>query len=469
MSELLQAYPSVTPFEQLLLGEPGQTFRHVLVVRAGDHRFARTWRRSLPENARLVTLESRQDLLPVDAPECLGGEWEREALDREVAEHGPFDLILFLHFHEYWYGQVGTLARYLDHLDIAGAAWFQFLNGSCLETLDRRFRALDGAGLLTDPNLRGSPVDLTGLIQWSNQFGLLADFVWGYTEDRLFDWIEGKRKKDYYFEFLKRRIPASKPVEAISVGARVLAVRVRRRRARDPETLLPEVRVARARPQGIQSFLVPHPQVDDREIATWQALRQVRAWQAGRRPMLSPFRERFLGFYEPDAKTRRVLLVGGAVGGDWMLFAEKYPQWEWTAVDHQEETVSLWREAFPEEARRLHRWDPADPFPFEDGQFDLVISAGAFSRCNPSLLLRYLQEMVRVSSQSVGHLENRRGPELDPYLRAYPLERFYERLGVSVRPNPLETPSGESGWCTFYIEKHLGEPIPANESVPAET
>lgn len=449
-----QFYPTVTPFEHSLLGKDWSEYRHLLVVRSGDGRFAKALRSVLPDNCRLLCLESREEIRPTDGPEVLGGEWDLPAVEREREDYGPFDGILLLHFHEYFEGRVGSLTRLAECLDPNGIFWVQFLNGSCLSVVDDRLRAggLRGRSL-SSPYYKAPPLDLQGVAHWGNAFGLVCDEVWGYAGEALYDWITGKRKKDFKLELLKRNYPVRTSLEGVGAGAHVLALRLRGRRFGETKQVQPRIAVAKMSPAGLQTFLIPHPLLDDRESDEWQARVQIKSWKEKGRPEVSPVRRRMLEEFVADESVRKVLLVGGAYGGDLLLLAALYDQWDWTGVDHDGFLVDLWKDRFPDEAKGLVSWDPSAPFPFEDDEFDLVLSLGAFSRFNPPLALRYVTEMIRVSRHHVAHLEDTTGPAHDSFKRTVPLPPLYERAGWTARTRPVLTEGKDTGWATVFIEK----------------
>lgn len=448
-----QFYPAVTPFEHSLLSKDWSRLRHVLLVRSGDGRFASALRSVLPQACRLVCLESRESLVPDVGPEVMGGEWSFPEIEDEVGRYGKFDCMIFVHFHEFWAGKVGSLSRMMEFLDSGGFVWFQYLNGSCLEVLDGRLQAggLQGRSL-SSPFYAAPPLDLQGMAHWGNSLGLVCDEIWGYVGHRLFKWMTGKSKKEIKLELLKRNYPIRSALEGVGAGAHVLGVRLRHRHFDETRQVEPRISVAEMSPAGLQMFLIPHPHVDDRESDEWQARAQIKAWRTRGRPDLSPMRRRMLDEFTEDQSVEKVLLVGGAYAGDLFLLAKLYDQWNWCGVDHDSSLVSLWCDAMSGEPEVLESWDPQSSFPFEDSSFDLVVSLGAFSRCNPALALRYASEMVRVSRRHVAHLEDAAGPARDSFKRTVPLPSIYQRLGWRSDARPVLKEGKDTGWITLFLE-----------------
>lgn len=454
MAMQFQFYPTVTPFEHSLLGRQWTDHRHVLVVRSGDGRFVGALRSVLPDSCRVVCLESRADLIPGDGPKVLGGEWDREAVAREVADYGPFDSMIFLHFHEYFEGRVGSLTWLMESLDPNGTGWIQFLNGSCLDVIDSRLRSGGMQGRsLSSPYYQAPPLDLQGVAHWGNSVGLVCDEIWGYVGEPLYKWMTGKRKKDFKLELLKRNHPVQSSLEGVGAGAYVLALRFRNRQPGENKQVKPRIGVARMSPAGLQTFLVPHPLLDDRESDEWQARVQIKARKENGPPDLSPMRQRMLEEFLADESVKKVLLVGAVAAGDYLLLSRLYDRWDWKGIDHDGFLVDLWKSHFPEETAGLSAWEPGEPFPYADDSFDLVISLGAFSRLNPPLALRYASEMIRVSGNHVAHLEDTTGPAHDSFKRTVPLPPVYERIGWNARTRPVLWEGKDTGWATVFIEK----------------
>lgn len=448
------SYPTVSPFDHHLLGQDWSAFRHVLVVRSGDGDFAKSLSGALPAEARLVLADGRPDLTRAEGTEPLCAEWAFDSLESEVAAHGPFDAILFLHLHEYWGGRVGSLTRYLDLLDPKGIAWIEFLNGTCLSQIERRIVRTGMRGdSLTNPANHLGGLDFQGLIGWANAAGCVCHSLWGLLPPDLFEWVTKKKSAETKIEFLKRKIPVSNPHDALRVGAPVGALCLRRRRDSDPAQFKPGLAVAKLTPVGLQQHLLPAAEVAEREADEFQARTQIRALRKTPSPSVAPHRTEFLSGFTGDASVKKVLLVGGAPAGDWIVLPRAYDDWEWTSLDHDASVARLWKDAFPDAPERLDHWDPESPFPYPDASFDLVLSMGLFSRIQPNLALKYLGEMLRVCGGRIAHLEDTLGPARDLFARENPLPLFYGKLGVTVKAHPMLRGGKPSGLAAVFLAR----------------
>ncbi len=467
----LFSYSTVTPFEQFLLGKDWSAFRHVLIVRSGDGRFATSLRSALPDPARLVLADSRVELTRDEKNVPLCGEWDFDALAAEVEDHGPFDAILFLHFHEYWEGRIGSLTRLLDFLDPKGLAWMQFVNGTCLSSLESRVvRGGTRGNSLTNPLHRFGGLDFNSVVGWANSAGLVCDGLWGVLPPDLFEWATKKKGKETKIEFLKRKIPLGTVHDALQLGAPVGALSLRAPREGDPSPLKPAIAVARLTASGLQQLVIPQPEVDVREAEAFEARIQARALRGGVTPPVAPHRVEFLSGFTEDDSIRKVLLVGAAPSGDWMLLPRAYDRWEWTGVDHDDRLAGIWKSSFPEASESLEVWNPRERFPFPDSSFDLVLSLGLFKRIAPNLALRYLQEMLRVCGGKIAHLEDALGSERDLFARDNPLPVLYKQFGLEVKAHPMLKGGKPSGLAAVFLAKGEAETAgePSSEALGGE-
>ncbi len=458
----LFSYPSANPFEQFLLGKDWSSYRHVLVLRSGDGRFASSLRSALPSEARLVRADSRDDLTRTEDEAPLCGEWDFDAFASEVEAYGPFDAILFLHFHEYWDGRIGSLTRFMDFLDPKGIAWVQFVNGTCLPSLESRVvRGGARGNSLTNPLHRFGGLDYNSLVGWANAVGLVCDGLWGILREDLFEWITKKKGKETKIEFLKRKIPLGAAHDALQLGAPVGALSLRFPQETDSSPVKPGIAVARLTGRGLQQFLIPQPEVDVREAEAFEARVQSRAVSSGATPSVGPHRAEFLSGFTQDESIRKVLLVGAAPNGDWMLLPRAYDDWDWTGLDHDAALSEIWRSTFPDAPEHLEIWNPQERFPFADSSFDLVLSLGLFKRISPMMALRYLQEMMRVCGGMIGHLEDAMGSERDLFARDNPLPVLYKQFKLDVKAVPLLKDGKPSGLAAVFLAK--GEAKAAGE------
>lgn len=452
----LNAISGLNPLEQFIVRSIPDTARHVAVVRAGDGRLARAIRATLSADAEVCVIESRPELsaylTDFDASVVsTGGELDPAWYQHRVAERGaPFDWIVFYGLHEYWQGHVADFYQILQTLDPKGKCWVSYLNATCVPVLQRRLAAGTAGSLqLGDPLNAAPQLDLGAWAAFLNSSGFLLEQLWGALERTSFAFLGDKEQKPTELRLGTLTLPVANATDAFALGGMVHALQFRRRQEIELEQQ-PRVSACELHSLTIQSFLLPYPDLDERQQIHFQVLREIAAWHSENRPPFSPVMTAFLGDLGKIGDVRRVLHVGSSWGRDLQMFGQWKTDWEWTGIEADAFVVEQGKRALGAGSVNLQHFDPAAPLPFEDGAFDLVVTTGYFSRIHLPLAHKLLPELVRVASKHLCHLEDSRGADLSIYNKLVPLPALYQQLGKKVTPQPMLANNQQTG---IYILK----------------
>ncbi len=439
----LNAVSGLNPLEQFIVRSIPDTARHVAVVRAGDGRLARAVRAALSADADVSVIESRPELNvyleDFDAAAVhTGSELDPAWYQTRVAERGaPFDWIIFYNLHEYWQGHTADFYQILQTLAPKGSCWVNYLNATCVPILQKRLAAgAQGSLQLGDPLNTVPQLDLGAWAAFLNSSGFLLEQLWGALEPVSFAFLGNQAQKPTELHLGKLSLPVANATDAFALGGLVHALQFRRRREIELEQQ-PRVSACELSGLVIQSFLLPYPDLDERQQNHFQTLRETVVWQNENRPPFSPLMSAFLGELGKLADIRRVLHVGSSWGRDLLLLSQWKADWEWTGIESDAFAVEQGGRIMASEKLQPRHFDPAAPLPFEDGAFDLVVTTGYFSRIHLPLAQRLLPELIRVTSKHLYHLEDSRGPDLSIYTKLVPLPTLYQQLGKKSAGQPM--------------------------------
>ena len=114
-----------------------------------------------------------------------------------------------------------------------------------------------------------------------------------------------------------------------------------------------------------------------------------------------------------------------------------------------------WRGHVEEELAPLgiQIFNPEEPLPFKDEEFDITLSLGYFSTVYSPLAKKFAEEVLRVTRSSIYHLEDSRGPEISLKLIQYSLKTLYDELGRESTTLPVLQEEKQTGLYLLIVSK----------------
>src|SRR4051794_9342040 len=120
----LNSPPILNSLENKIVETAPTDARHVLVVNAGDGRLPRAIREKVPA-AKITVVSIHPGMLGFvdDFDGRTASAWDIDWYSAQVAQHGPFDYIVFYQLHEFWHGELFQFQRILKLAKPGAKVW----------------------------------------------------------------------------------------------------------------------------------------------------------------------------------------------------------------------------------------------------------------------------------------------------------------------------------------------------------
>jgi hypothetical protein len=411
---------------------------HILVVNAGDGRLARELKSKAPKAAvSVVTIQPELLGCVDDFSARSGNPWDVEWYAKQVAAHGPFDYVVFYQLHEFWRGELYSLAEIAKLARPGAVVWSSFLNAQSNRMISRFLPPVRlGFSSLADPLRAAVNVDFASYLDFVVKNGGSVVELWGMLDQNAQEYCEKTPGQLAQWELRGMKVSIGTFADAFLWGAAVVAVAFQTPGA-TAATPAPKVSFSPYSPNLLQALLLPYPDLQTRQGGLAAAAAEVAAWNAAPPQELGGLAKFFVNQVGDMEKPKRVLLLGSGWGRDLILLKRHYPAWDWVGFDHNEGLVRIGHEAAKGAKLEVATGELGESLPFADRSFDVVLSLGYFSMLYEPAAKALAKEVLRVRRGPVFHLEDGRGPEQGMQLKSYSLKAVYTELGVDSLVQPV--------------------------------
>ena len=437
----LNSLPVLNVLEKNLCESISADASHVALINPGDGRLARALREVLDSRDVTFTLvEPRRRLHRYldDFTDVGEDPWDADWLEQRAKQHGPFDSLIFYQLNEIWRGEISSFRRILDLLSPAGRCTVCFVNSSAF-----RFLEPDLPPVAVTPQALVHPLRTDARIDYNNWLALSAILdarlhsIWGLLDKEAYEFCQNaKEAKTIKLQRKGLTVEISSIADAFYWGASVVAFETGRPQSGAAES---QTRFSLVPYQDFQfqSILLPYPDLYEAEADILTSEREAAAWKANPVNEIGNLVSFFVSEMESANTVESVLVIGCGWGKDVILFKRERPRWKWFGADPSKRRLEIGAEFLAAEGIETKAIDPEEALPFQDGEFDVVISAGYFSRIHPPLARHVAAEALRVARKAVFSLENKRGPQAALSLKRYSLVDVFQSIGAEPSTKPV--------------------------------
>ncbi len=437
----LNSPPVLNALENRLCESISVTASHVAIFNPGDGRLARAIREILISHEITFTLvEPRRQLHRYldDFPDVGEDPWDTDWFENRVEQYGAFDSIIIYQINQIWGGKLSSFRRILDLLSPEGHCTVSFINSSAFRFLEPYLPPV-----AVTPEALVHPLQTQARVGYNNWLALggilntKIHSIWGLLDKEAYDFCRNP-KEVRTVNWIKKgtTIEISSIADAFFWGAPVVAFEMGRAKtgSEGPQT---QFSIVPYRDDQFQSILLPYPDLYEAEADLLTSEREAAAWRENPISQIGNLVSFFVSELESVDEVESALVIGCGWGKDLILFKRERPQWRWFGADPSKRRLELGADFLVAEGIQTKAFDPEKTLPFEDGEFDLVISAGYFSRIYPSLAKHIATEALRIARRGVFALENKSGPEVALSLKKYPLSDIFRSIGTRPDSKPV--------------------------------
>jgi ubiquinone/menaquinone biosynthesis C-methylase UbiE len=434
--------------------------RHVAIVGAGDGRLARQLQELCGKDVKISLIEPQVKLhRHLDDFKDVGSDpWDLDWYEKRVKANGPFDSLIFYQIHNYWKGNLSSLKRIISMLGENSNCWITFLNGLSRQAMEHFLPPkVASYGRLTHPIREAAKTDYASWSAFLIGIRAQLDAVWGLLDKEAYELCQDKKlptaENPVSWDMYGLKLNVQTIADAYLWGASNIGLNFHLNKKGENEIGTPQFSGTSYSPPLFQALLNPYPETDPDNGENFSTQIEVDAWNLQPEAKLNPLGEFLLEQVVNPDEIKKVLIVGAGWGKDLILFRKSKPDWEFTGIENVLFKVEASKTLTEDGDPGIQFFNPEEPLPFQDEEFDITLSLGYFSTLYSPLAKKLADEILRVTKSSIYHLEDSRGPEFSLKLIQYSLKSIYDELGRESNALPVLQNEKQTGLYLLIVSK----------------
>lgn len=434
--------------------------RHVAIVGAGDGRLARQLQELCGKDVKISLIEPQVKLHRyLDDFKDLGSDpWDLNWYKKRVKANGPFDSLIFYQIHNYWEGNLASLKSIISMLGENGHCWITFLNSLSRQAMEHILPPkIASYGRLIHPIREAAKTDYASWSAFLVGIRAQLDAVWGLLDKEAYELCQDNNlpsaENPVSWDLNGLKLNVQTIADAYLWGASYIGLNFHLNKTGETGIGTPQFSGTSYNSPLFQALLSPYPETDSDKGERFSTQLEVDAWNLQPEEKLNPLGEFLLEQVANPNEIKKVLIVGAGWGKDLILFRKTKPDWEITGIENALHKVEASKNLTGDSDPGIQFFNPEEPLPFKDDEFDITLSLGYFSTLYSPMAKKLAAEVLRVTKGNIYHLEDSRGPEFSLKLIQYSLKSIYDELGRDSNTLPVLQNEKQTGLYLLIVSK----------------
>ena len=433
---------------------------HVGIVGAGDGRLARRLQEKCGKDVKISLIEAQEKLhRHLDDFKNIGSDpWDLGWYEKRVKANGPFDRLIFYQIHNFWAGNLSPLKSIISMLGKNGHCWITFFNGLSRRAMEHFLPPkVASFNRLIHPIREAGKTDYASWSAFLISIRAQLDAVWGLLDQDAYELCQEKKlptaENPVSWDMNGLKLNVQNIADAYLWGASYVGLNFHLNKKGENDIGTPQFSGTSYNPPLFQALLNPYPEMitDSGEIFSTQI--EVDAWNRQPDENLNPLGQFLLEQVVNPNEIKKVLVIGAGWGKDVILFRKAKPYWKFMGIENAPYKVEASKALSTDDDPGIQIFNPEEPLPFKDDEFDITLSLGYFSTVYAPLAKKFAEEVLRVTRSSIYHLEDSRGPEISLKLIQYSLKTLYDELGRESTTLPVLQDEKQTGLYLLIVSK----------------